>query len=175
MRDFRIHLTQEEAPILVLQFIMTLEEEANMGVRVVPRLFCHDCFTEEVNGTAFGGSDGEGVGGGGGGAGGVAEGDDDDDDGWESVSDDDDDDGGSDGGSGDPPPFHAHGADPAKSAFAKYAHPFMKGMKAAMNFKTGKDVSGPLSVYDLFSVWDYQGQMKAAEALAASIFQKYAM
>ena len=139
MRDFRTHLTQEEAPILVLQFIMTLEEEANMGVRVVPRLFCHDCFTEEVNGTAFGGSSS------------------------------------SDGGSGDPPPFHAHGADPAKSAFAKYAHPFMKGMKAAMNFKTGKDVSGPLSVYDLFSVWDYQGQMKAAEALATSIFQKYAM
>ena len=139
MRDFRTHLTQEEAPILVLQFIMTLEEKANMGVRVVPRLFCHDCFTGEVNGTAFGGSSS------------------------------------SDGGSGDPPPFHAHGADPAKSAFAKYAHPFMKGMKGGMNFKTGKDISGPLSVYDLFSVWDYQGQMKAAQALAASIFQKYAM
>ena len=78
---------------MVLQFIMTLEEEANMGVRVVPRLFCHDCFTEEVNGTAFGGSSS------------------------------------SDGGSGDPPPFHAHGADPAKSAFAKYAHPFMNNPK----------------------------------------------
>ena len=55
---------QEEAPIMVLQFIMT-HEGMGVGVRVVPRLFCHDCFTEEVRGTTFGGGSSDGDGGGG--------------------------------------------------------------------------------------------------------------